>query len=523
MKKVRNLFAIVVCLALIAGCGGGSKKSNGNGGGKPPVGGDTTSWIETFDKVPDGTDIRADQSKLDKPNSFSPDFMQTDAKFFVGTSVGGPGTLALDNRKTLEGLGDDKGVNSLRFAFDIPGLSAAINPKLILTIKNDNGSGQAVEGLKINVGDSFSTGGNPGVSGHRAHGEYFITNSAYEEVVIDLNTSFINTERIQIRPVVGTSGNAAAGIYIDKIEVTGIPSEKPKYTLTTSVTGSGSVSPEVGTYDSGTTVTLTATPATGWIFSTWSGALTGSDNPATLTMNDNKSVTANFVVAGTKYTLTTNVSGNGTINPSGGSYDAGTVVNLEAIPDSGWKFIGWSGALTGTTNPADLTMDGNKSVTAEFEEVLSLPTVKEGDLEINPGLCLLELTGLTLPANYNGFRFGSGITFDSNTKRYNDVDYEARIKTNGTGPGSDRIVSFTATAGDKVNILALAAGSGAGRNVMIAPVNEGTVDTTSAVNLGETNNSSLVYVAYNIPSTGDYAIYSSSSGINFYYISVTTP
>jgi len=41
-------------------------------------------------------------------------------------------------------------------------------------------------------------------------------------------------------------------------------------------------------------VTLTATPATGWAFSGWSGDLSGSANPATITIDANKIVTATF-------------------------------------------------------------------------------------------------------------------------------------------------------------------------------------------------------------------------------------
>ena len=41
-------------------------------------------------------------------------------------------------------------------------------------------------------------------------------------------------------------------------------------------------------------VTLTATPATGWSFSSWSGDLSGNTNPTTITMNANKAVTAIF-------------------------------------------------------------------------------------------------------------------------------------------------------------------------------------------------------------------------------------
>jgi uncharacterized repeat protein (TIGR02543 family) len=78
-----------------------------------------------------------------------------------------------------------------------------------------------------------------------------------------------------------------------------------------------------------------------------------------------------------QYTLTVNTSGQGSVslNPSGGTYAAGTVVTLTAAPDSGWQFDGWSGDLSGSTNPATITMNSNKTVTANFSEVGATGTV----------------------------------------------------------------------------------------------------------------------------------------------------
>jgi hypothetical protein len=66
------------------------------------------------------------------------------------------------------------------------------------------------------------------------------------------------------------------------------------------------------------------------------------------------------------YTLSVNVVGSGTVSPTGGSYLDGTPVSLEATPAAGWQFGGWSGDLSGSANPADLTMDGDKVITATF-------------------------------------------------------------------------------------------------------------------------------------------------------------
>jgi hypothetical protein len=71
-----------------------------------------------------------------------------------------------------------------------------------------------------------------------------------------------------------------------------------KYTLTVSKQGEGTVSksPDQSSYPSGTQVTLTATPATGWQFSQWQvdGYTVSTYKSYTLTMNAPHTVIAIF-------------------------------------------------------------------------------------------------------------------------------------------------------------------------------------------------------------------------------------
>ena len=75
------------------------------------------------------------------------------------------------------------------------------------------------------------------------------------------------------------------------------------YTLTAGNDGHGSVtlSPAGGSYNNGTTVTLTPVPDTGYAFSSWSGTNAGdiidTSGVYTIVMNGNKTVSANFVVS----------------------------------------------------------------------------------------------------------------------------------------------------------------------------------------------------------------------------------
>lgn len=79
-----------------------------------------------------------------------------------------------------------------------------------------------------------------------------------------------------------------------------------------------------------------------------------------------------FTVSDANFTLAINADGDGYISkePDKEKYDYGDVVDLTAIADPCWSFDSWSGDLGGNENPAEILMDGNKIVTAEFTELL---------------------------------------------------------------------------------------------------------------------------------------------------------
>ena len=146
----------------------------------------------------------------------------------------------------------------------------------------------------------------------------------------------------------------------------------PVYTLSTSVnnTEAGSVSPSSGEFDEGENVEITATPSDDWIFDSWEGDASGNDNPTTVKMDSDKDVAATFVLR--EYPLTVEIEGEGTVQENvvqekTTDYEAGTVVELTAEPADGWRFTGWDGDLEGTENPQSITVDSDKSITANFE------------------------------------------------------------------------------------------------------------------------------------------------------------
>ncbi len=117
----------------------------------------------------------------------------------------------------------------------------------------------------------------------------------------------------------------------------------------------------------------------------------------------NKTVTANFVQI--TYTFTIAVSGNGTTTPGAGTYShpAGTVVRVTAAPSAGWVFSNWSGDATGSANPIDITMNTNKTITANFVPV-GMTVI--GNIKQNPQLyngVPVQISGV-----YRGWQGGHG-------------------------------------------------------------------------------------------------------------------
>ena len=132
----------------------------------------------------------------------------------------------------------------------------------------------------------------------------------------------------------------------------------------------GSVFPSSQQYDSGDVATVTATASSEYVFQSWSGSASGSSPSTNVTMDSDKAVVANFIKK--KYPLTIEIEGEGTVSEKviqpglATDYNSGTIVELTAIPTGNWEFVEWSGDITSTENPVQITIDGTKTVKAKF-------------------------------------------------------------------------------------------------------------------------------------------------------------
>jgi uncharacterized repeat protein (TIGR02543 family) len=152
------------------------------------------------------------------------------------------------------------------------------------------------------------------------------------------------------------------------------------YTLTINANpaGSGTILPSgATTHNSGARVTVTATAATGYRFTGWSGAATSVNPTVVVTMTGNMTLTANFhqssTPGSTMYTLTTNAfpaaGGSVTRSPNQTSYSHGSVVTITAAAaSSDYRFVSWTGLVANAGSATTtVSMTANRAVTANFE------------------------------------------------------------------------------------------------------------------------------------------------------------
>ena len=128
----------------------------------------------------------------------------------------------------------------------------------------------------------------------------------------------------------------------------------------------------------GSSVTLTATPAAGSAFVGWTGACTGSST-CVVTADADKTVTATFGPATYALTMALSGTGTGTITAPGSivcqptcgaTYAYNTTATLAQAPGINSRFVGWSGACSGTGTCAPV-MSADRSVTGIFALVVN--------------------------------------------------------------------------------------------------------------------------------------------------------
>ena len=199
------------------------------------------------------------------------------------------------------------------------------------------------------------------------------------------------------------------------------------YTLTIAATPGGSVDPSIGKhpYNEERSVTVTASAHNGYTFTRWSGASTSTSATIYVTMDANKTLTANFQqrsVTPTTYTLTIAATSGGSVSPSVGAhtYDAGTSVTVMATAETGYTFTGWSDASSSTDTSVTIMMDGHKTLTANFQQDVTLPPTITTFVDNRDGTTYRKVTigtqtWMAENLNYDVLETASDVCYDNNT------------------------------------------------------------------------------------------------------------
>ncbi len=203
----------------------------------------------------------------------------------------------------------------------------------------------------------------------------------------------------------------------------------------------GTVSPPTNAFEKGAIVSMVATPSGEYVFKQWSGNLSGTNNPAPITMDADKQVTGVFEKR--QYPLTLTIEGSGTVKEevialaTQALYPSGTTVRLTAQPADKFEFGGWSGDLTSISNPLELKIEKAISLKALFQQIkfpgykVNKPLLsemksksKEDDYWKNCGVPVDLIVNKFNPALVSGFFGGSYLqvtTGDFNNDGWIDV------------------------------------------------------------------------------------------------------
>ncbi|MDD4142389.1 MAG: T9SS type A sorting domain-containing protein, partial [Bacteroidales bacterium] len=188
-----------------------------------------------------------------------------------------------------------------------------------------------------------------------------------------------------------------------------------------------------GTFEAGTTVTLTATANSGYEFTNWTenGSVVSTNATFSFTASEDRTLVANFNIISYTIAASANPTEGGTINGAG-SYNYGSVVILLTTTNQGYEFANWTenGTVVANTPAYTFTATSNRTLMANFNLISYEITAESNPSEGGS----ISGTGIY---NYNET---ASLTATPNTN-YNFLNWTE----NGTVVSSEATYSFTVT------------------------------------------------------------------------------
>lgn len=294
-----------------------------------------------------------------------------------------------------------------------------------------------------------------------------------------LNTTYTATITTQAKDL---AGNSMTSNYVWSF-TTVIP-----YTVTLSANpAAGGTVSGGGTFNSGSSVTVTATPKAGYSFTNWteSGNVVSTIASYQFTLSGNRTLVANFSQSQNTVTLSSNPALGGTTS-GGGSFNTGALVTVTATPNVGYTFTNWTenGNSVSTSANYQFTLSANRILVANFSSAKFTVTMTSNPAAggtTSPDSSYSSGTSVTVTATANtGYSF---INWTENgTAVSTNANYQFTITSNRV------LVANFALNGPIVDLGAAATFGGFGgsagmTNQGIFTVVNGDIGTTAASTL----------------------------------------
>ncbi|MFC2157743.1 SBBP repeat-containing protein [Acidobacteriota bacterium] len=330
-----------------------------------------------------------------------------------GTTSPTPGTHSQANNSTVNvTAASDAGCRFDRWTGDVPAGNENQNP---LTLTMDSDKSVTAHFKKIYF---LSLAAETGGSTDPVPGVYTYDEGAREGITATPNVGYVFDRWTGDVPPGDAVRNPLPLIMDQDRTITA--HFKKRYTLKTSAGTGGSVTPAPGTYsyNAGTQVSLSAIPQNGYMFSGWTGDVPAGQenaNPLSVTMNQNRSIKAHFVL---QRTLIITAGANGTTSPVPGTYtyQDGETVTILAVPEAHCECGGWSGDITSVSETITVTMDKDKSVNVTFRRIIYGCPGLTGEKVLNRSLTQSEYINIIKwQANSNNINIQSYRIYDTSS------------------------------------------------------------------------------------------------------------
>ena len=233
---------------------------------------------------------------------------------------------------------------------------------------------------------------------------------AFREIKNNATTFDYNSIRFAMNS--GTSDLAVDDLYIGTTAVSGIAFQESSKERTVSITqpsnGTITLEPNKSVYELNDQVIATVSVPEHYLFTGWTGHLSGTENPKTITIDKNYSFGATVIVdpanppASSTITINQPVGGTITLSPDLTTYYNGTSITATLNLQTGYQFDGWTGSFSGTTNPKTFVLSENTILGANTSEIPVSTTIrtvttaaefKTAVGAMNPGDTILVMDG----------------------------------------------------------------------------------------------------------------------------------